>query len=213
MSAPPDLDKLLGRTRDLTEQYLAGGVEAFPAFRELTHLLLRLTVMVEPDGGLRLVFGPRGKDRAVLEGWIESALVPLNDGRLLRFSVVLYLEEYEGRTRLKVEKSLYQYQVDERGDRWVVRYDYLRYPAEPHPGMHVQIRGALTEDGVLASQETLERIHFPTGRVALEAVIRMLVEQFHVPVNTPPEVWRPILAESEKSFHQIAHRSVSGPTT
>lgn len=146
-----------------------------------------------------------------MEGLRDGAPVPLNDGRYLRVSVSLFLEPFEGRTRLKVEKSLYQYQLNEEGDRWVVRYDYLRTPTNPHPGMHVQIRGQLHEAGVLPRGEPLDRIHFPTGRVSLEAVIRMLVEQFGVPTNAAPEVWRPVLAESERAFQQIAHRDISGP--
>jgi len=162
---------------------------------------------------LRVTFGPRReKDRAAVEGWTGESLVPLNDGRFLRFFVVLFLEAYEGRSWLKVEKAVYQYQIDDTEDRWIVRYDYLRYPAEPHPGMHVQIRGAFRE-AALPVGETLERVHFPTGRVAIEAVIRMLVEQFHVPTNAPPEIWRPALAESERAFLKIAHRDISGPAT
>jgi len=162
------------------------------------------------SSGLRLLFGPRGHDRGVVEGR-RDALVSLNDNRYLRLSVALFLEPYQGRTRLKVEKSVYQYQLDEPGDRWIVRYDYLRTPTDPHSGMHVQIRGRLHETEALEPDETLERVHFPTGRVSVEAVIRMLVEQFHVPTNEPPEIWRPVLAESERAFQQIAHRDISGP--
>ncbi len=161
-------------------------------------------------GGLRLLHGPRGRDHGVIEGMRDS-LVPLNDGRYLRVSVSLFLEPYEDRTRLKVEKSVYQYQFDEEGDRWIVRYDYLRTPTDPHPGMHVQIRGRLHEAGALPYGETLERVHFPTGRVSVEAVIRMLVEQFHVTTNEDARIWRPVLAESERAFQQIAHRDISGP--
>jgi hypothetical protein len=164
------------------------------------------------DVGIRLVFGPRRpRDRAVIEGMTGESLVPLKDGRFLRFSVALFLEPHDGGSRLKIEKSVYQYQSDEPGDRWIVRYDYLRYPDEPHPGMHVQIRGALHETAALRPGHTLERVHFPTGRVSMEAIIRLLIEQFHVPTNNAPDVWRPILAESEGAFLRIAHQQISGP--
>ncbi len=124
----------------------------------------------------------------------------------------LFLEEQEDRTtRLKVEKSVYQYQLDEDGDHWIVRYDYLRYPDEPHPGAHVQIRGSLTETDVRPIHGTLDRIHFPTGRVSLEAVIRMLVEQFGVRTNEEARVWRPVLSCSEEEFLKIARQAISGP--
>jgi hypothetical protein len=146
--------------------------------------------------------GPRGSPRGTAE-------VPSRRRRGLRrmpgtcatpaFSMSLYLEEYKGRTWLKVEKSLYQYQTDVDGQRWIVCYDYLRYPAEPHPGMHVQVRGSLTE-AVLSEHAMLERIHFPTGRVSLEALIRPLIKQFHVPTNTPTDIWRPALRRARRHF-------------
>ena len=170
---------------------------------------MRLTVAAE-SGGVHLAFGPRPRDRAVVEGF-RDAVIPLNDGRYLRLSVELFLEPHNDGTRLKVDKSIYQYQLDERGDRWVVRYDYLRTPADPHPGMHVPIRGQPHEPDVLPPRATLERVHFPTGRISIEAVIRMLVEQFHVPPNEDAAVWRPVLAESEHLFQQIAHHGISGP--
>lgn len=180
------------------------------AFRELTALLLNLTVAAR-HGGIRLLFLGKRRDKAVLEGWTGESLLPLNDGRYLRFSVSLFLAPYERGTRLKVEKSVCQYQLDEAGERWIARYDYLRVAAAPHPGAHVQIRGAFTEPDVGPVHGTLERVHFPTGRVALEAIIRMLIEQFGVPTNEPAEVWRPVLTTSETEFLRIAHRDVSGP--
>jgi len=138
-------------------------------------------------------------------------LVYLNDGRFLRFAMSLYLEPYGRETRLKVEKSVIQYQIDEDGDRWIFRYDYLRHATEPHPGAHLQIRGALSESSVVPLRETLERVHFPTGRVSLEAIIRLLVEQFGLRTNEDPALWRPVLAASQEEFLRIAHQSVSGP--
>jgi hypothetical protein len=45
----------------------------------------------------------------------------------------------------------------------------------------------------------------------MEGVIRLLADQFGVPCNEPPEVWRPVLAEAEQTFLDIAHRPLSGP--
>lgn len=57
--------------------------------------------------------------------------------------------------------------------------------------------------------QTLERIHFPTSRVPLEAVINLLATDFRVRCNEQPELWRPVLAESERRFFQIAHIPLS----
>ncbi len=45
----------------------------------------------------------------------------------------------------------------------------------------------------------------------LEGVIRLLVEEFGVQCNQPASVWRPVLAETERSFLEIAHVPLSGP--
>lgn len=45
----------------------------------------------------------------------------------------------------------------------------------------------------------------------MEAALRLLADQFGVPCNTEPEVWRPALAVSEEAFIEIAHQPISGP--
>ena len=147
----------------------------------------------------------------VLGGWRgPTDPLPLNDGRFLRISVTLHLAPSEGNRRLKVEESSYQYQLDSEGDRWVFRYDYLRHPPDSRPASHLQIRGGLTEE-CLPNEVELKRVHFPTDRISLEAVIRLLADEFRTPCNSPPEVWRRLLFESESSFLQIAHRSLPSP--
>lgn len=205
----PDLPQYLNKARELTKQYQAGGAVAFDPFRELVHFVLSLTVMRE-DGGMLLQLGPRGRDRGNIVGWFGNDRVPLKDGRWLRILLQLYVDSQDG-GKLKVEKSLFQYQLDEDAERWVFRYDYLRTPEDQHPASHVQIRGALSETAAVPVRGTLERVHFPTGRVGIEAVIRLLVEQFGVQTNELPEVWRPVLAETEQAFLKIARRNVSGP--
>jgi hypothetical protein len=135
--------------------------------------------------------------------------VPLTDGRYLRVSVSMGLVDTPDGPRLKVFKSGYQYQVDQTGEEWICRYDYLREPGDnPHPSAHLQISGNSTEGSPVPY---LHKVHFPTGRIALEAVARLLAEQFNVPCNQPADIWRPALAESERAFEEIAHRPLSGP--
>lgn len=158
----------------------------------------------------------RGPDpnRATLGGLGNQGRDPvaLQDGRYLRVMVACYLDADDERgPLLKVAESSFQYQADEAGDDWIVRYDYLREPGEdPHPTAHLQIRGQLHAD-VLSEDRPLDRVHFPTGRVPLEGVLRLLVEQFRVPTGEPPEVWRGVLAESEQAFQRVAHQPPFGP--
>ena len=169
-------------------------------------LLLGITVLA-PGGGVRLFSASGERERKmVLGGWLSATdPLPLTDKRFLRLTMSLYREHVSDGWRLKMEKSAIQYQVDAEGQQWMFRYDYLRYPPDPHPAAHIQVRGKLTEP-VLPVGMPLERVHFLTMRVSLEAVIRLLADDFRVPCQTPADVWRPVLAESEAAFLAIAHR-------
>ena len=199
---------LRARVRELTAAYKAGTPDSFEAVRALIALALNLTVMRQP-GHIRLTYSADNPDVRVIGE--PNRPIQLNSGAYLRVSAALMLFEVDGGiTRLKVRDSSFQYQLDEEGEEWVVRYDYLRFPKDPHPAAHVQVRGTLEED-CLPVGRPLSRIHLPTSRIPLEAVIRMLIEQFQIRSNTPAEVWRPVFAESEALFHEIAHRPPHGP--
>ena len=47
-----------------------------------------------------------------------------------------------------------------------------------------------------------------TPMVTLEAIIRLLVDDFGVPANEPDDVWRPLLLETEEAFVKIARQPV-----
>jgi hypothetical protein len=207
--SPPDLSYHLGRARDLTTQYQAGGNGAFWPFLELAQFVLLLTIM-DRGSGLIMQKGPRSGINNVV-GRTGGDRIRLNDGRWLRILMQLYLDPAAD-NRLKVSKSLFQYQVDEEAEQWAFRYDYIRDQKDDHPSAHIQIRGALTETEIVPVRGTLERVHFPTGRVGLEAVIRLLVEQYGISTNEEPDVWRPVLAETESAFLKIAHLPISGPS-
>jgi len=205
----PDLPAYLGRVRELTTQYQAGAPEGFDAFRELADLILRITILAG-HGGVRLAQGPR-PNTLVLGGWNgPTDPLPLVNDRYLRVAVTFVRGRVEEGHRIKVVESSYQYQVDPEGRDWVFRYDFLRHPPDPHPASHLQINGEAPPE-YLPPGVSLARIHFPTDRVSLEAVIRLLVDQFAVPTNEETEVWRSVLAESEAPFLGIRHRSLSGP--
>ena len=204
MQKPPELAFQLGKVRDLIQRFKAGGPEAFEPFRELVSRLLSLTIL-GPGSGVRLFYMTDSREKGIVAG-LQSptdALI-LTNGCYLRLSITLYVAPASESRRLKVEESSFQYQTDRDGKHWVFRYDYLRNPPYQYPGAHLQIRGALSER--VLGQGMLEKIHFPTWRMPLESVIRLLADQFHVPCNAPPELWRPVLAESEKAFAEIAHK-------
>ena len=188
---------------------MAGNRQSFDSFCGLVSLLLGLTVM-KTGGGVRLVSLKSREERFVMGGWKgPTDPVPLNDGRYLRLAITLQLVNTPKGPQLKVFESSFQYQLDRDGDHWIFRYDYLRHPASQHPPAHFQIRAKLTEYSILRRGQTLERVHFPTSRVSLEAIIHLLVTQFGVRCNHLPEVWRLVLAESERLFFDIAHIPLS----
>ena len=210
MLTPDDVPELKARVRQLTTTYRAAGPDCFEAVRELVFLALNLTVLRRP-GHIRLAYTQGNPDVRILGAVPGEAPLQLNNGAYLRVSAALMLVDIgDGVRRLKVRDSSFQYQLDPDGEEWVIRYDFLRNPRAPHPGAHVQIRGTLDED-CLPVGRPLSRIHIPTARIPIEAVIRMLVEQFQIACNEPATVWRPVFTESETLFHEIAHRPPYGP--
>ena len=202
-----DVDSLKSDVRELTKVYMSGSQEAFQAFRALTDLLLRITVL-HPQGHLYLERGPN-KKRGTLGGLHPTLL--LNNDRFLRLSIVLELFDTADGTRMKVTKSSFCYQSDFDGKEWIVRYEYDRNPPHPHPAAHLHLNAAALDD-YCPKHRPLSKIHFPTRRMPLEAMIRLLVDQFEVQCNEPEEVWRPVVTEAEVAFLKIAHEVASGPS-
>lgn len=94
--------------------------------------------------------------------------------------------------RWKVTTLGYMYQIEVAGER---AFDYHWHPESAlvqFPHMHAQ-RAILRQDGVITS-----RAHLPSGRVALESVVRMLITE----MGWPPAVsdWDQRLTLSESVF-------------
>jgi hypothetical protein len=206
----PSSAELSGRVREYTDAYRACNRKSFDAFADLAALLLGITVGAENDS-VRIWRGEGSTDRALLAP-ISGAVNPLRlrDGRYLRITINLAIVDTEKYgPRMEAPDCSFQYQADEDGDDWVFRYDYKRDPANDHPPAHLHVRGTLHSD--VLGPRLLERVHFPVARPTLEGVIRLLAGQFGVPTREEPDVWRPVLHESERLFFDIAHRPTSGP--
>lgn len=190
-------------------------------FAHLAQLLLSNTVAAEgqsiawvrgqsPDAPTRLLTG-RG-------GTVTEPIVPikLRDGRFLRLGITLRVEvRRDGApptTRVVVVQSSFQYQGTRDGiGSEIFRYDFLRVDDSRHPNAHLNVFGS--QPVASPSDKPLERVHFPTSRVSLEAIIRCLAEQYGVGTKVGSEIWRPALAESERQFLSIAHQPASGPSS
>ncbi len=215
MIEPDSAAKYLSDAKTLTERFKEGTKDSARAFGELVQLWLNLTVLKE--GQSVRFFSRKDRDRKkagdvfVVSGHDMEPL-RLRDDRYLWLNFELFLEKKPGKgRRLKVANSVAWYSVDRERKRRIFRYEYIREPDHQYAGSHLHIHGTLDERDVLPEDKPLYKVHFPTSRVSLEAVIRLLVEDFGVPTNTDPNVWRPVLAWTEEEFRKIKHEQISGP--
>lgn len=206
-----NVDRECANVRALTRKCRSSGRQEgrFNAFCDLTQKLLSLTVMADGqrigldrswiDNRTRLLVG-RSQDN-------ELNTVRLRDDRYLRVTMTLRITSND---RFACPRSSFQYQETEGEQAEIFRYDYLRAQKDDHPRAHLNIHGRL-DHGVLGVNKPLQDVHFPTGRIPLEGVIRLLIVQFKVPSATPAEVWTPVLATSETAFLEICDQPLSGP--
>ncbi|HEY4003346.1 MAG TPA: DUF6516 family protein, partial [Candidatus Xenobia bacterium] len=199
------LSSQLAKVREYSSAYKGGGRDGLRSFVRLIRLLLGNTICPDISQVQVSALGTK----AVIGTWDEAPLRLTND-RFLRLTMIL--RENKGSNPSVLAYS-YQYQLEAETatDDWVFRYDFDRFPENPHPPAHLHIRGSLLSEGVLPDKTPLERLHFATCRVSLEAVIRVLIEQFGVEPVKPPSLWRPILDLSERLFHDTLQHLPSGP--
>ena len=182
----------------------------FDAFRELIQKLLVLTVM---DGGGRVGFDqswvPDSRTKLLVgrSQDLDLNTIPLKNGCYLRITMTVRITT---NNHLAVPVSSFQYQAHEGDQAEIFRYDYTREQKDRHPRAHLNVHGNLSQS-VLPRGKHLQSVHFPTGRIPLEAVIRLLIEQFEVPAATSDDVWMAALAASEDEFRQVCDRPLSGP--
>ncbi len=185
------------------------GRKGAQAFCDFVNELLRATVMDKHDAvGLHALdkrtklYALGGRER------VSSSPLRLNDDSgFLRLTMQLRID-HGPHKYLKVATSCIQYQrLEEDSDKsWVFRYDYFREkPDYKYPLAHLHINGnpccSCLPDG-----KELRRVHFPSGRVSIESVIRLLVDHFDVPCNKDEHVWRPLLEKTERRFWEVAHQ-------
>ena len=105
------------------------------------------------------------------------------------------------RRRWRVTTRMYQYRLLDRPERELLVYHWQpgdAFLGPDHP--HVHVSAALSAQGAAGETETidLDGRHLATARVSLEAVIRMLIEEFGVAPQRSD--WRGTLARTEALF-------------
>jgi len=107
----------------------------------------------------------------------------------------------------RVSTMQYEYRILDHTERELLVYHWqpgTDNSGPDHP--HIHISGTL--QGMRSATERLEipldKLHIPTGRVSIEAVIRMLITEFGVrPLR---EDWEKRLNETESRFHERRRR-------
>lgn len=131
----------------------------------------------------------------------------LRNGWYLRLLLTFRVEpsvSAGGANKLKTISSSIQYQqFTTEQESWVFRYEYLRHANNHYAPGHLHVRWQPDESDRLPNGARLSEIHFPTGRVGLEAIIRLLIDDFRVGANEPEEVWRRLLFDTEQEFMHI----------
>lgn len=159
---------------------------------------------MDKGAALQLSMGPNLKSATLEARGRQRGPVKLCNRAFLPVWMSLFLETTDEGERLKVKEASFQYQLDLEGKQWVWRYDYVRESSGRHPAGHLQVN-AVPVEKVSLPRKVLANAHFPTGRVSLEAMIRLLIDGFGVRPNQDREVWEPVLLESEGLFLEVAH--------
>jgi len=130
-------------------------------------------------------------------------------GLLFDVSHVFAIDEVPALVRLRrrwrVTTRMYQYRLLDQRERQLLVYHWQPGDAFLGPDhLHLHVSAALSAQLVAAETETIDLAsrHLATGRVSLEAVIRMLIEEFDVAPQRAD--WRETLARTESVFQDEA---------
>jgi hypothetical protein len=124
----------------------------------------------------------------------------------LLFDAEHRFEIVETETKLwRVTTRMYQYRLLDHDERELLVYHWQ--PGEDFQGPnhpHVHVSAALRAKTSATSDRSidLDNKHLATGRVSLEAVIRMLIDEFDI--EPQRDDWREILDRTEAVFREEA---------
>jgi hypothetical protein len=121
-----------------------------------------------------LTFGELG-DPVVLSGHPRLALSVVQDYRIVR--------DDQERGAWRVTTAGYVYELDDADGRRILGYHWHPETTADKPFPHLHVHTGTRTDAQMVS----ERIHLPTGRIALEDVLRLSVREFGVRPTTPTE--------------------------
>jgi hypothetical protein len=203
---------LVAEARQYVHRISTGGRDSPDYFAKLLQLILTQSIM--KNGAIKAKEVEGGTGWVIQCPRIGGAL-QLLDGRYLR---VRYLAELDEQLQFTITESSIQFQRTASGGE-IFRYDYKRRSHSGTPttledsvaSSHFQIYATLQPDDVPLYKVTLERQHFPCGRVSIESIIRFLMRDFRVRKFTDDEeseaACLELLAVSEELFLNTSRSS------
>ena len=132
---------------------------------------------------------PSGKPHTVLIGDGSPTRLDAPGGVKLRFAhryKVVEAPEQPG--TWKVSTTEYFYALDDSGDQEIIAYHW-------HPDSDVKFPHLHIGPGARAGRVELHKAHIPTGRVALEDLLRMAITEFGVEPHR--DDWAEVLADTK----------------
>ena len=133
----------------------------------------------------------------------------LASGLLLDISHVFEIvRAAEPRVRWRVSTRMYEYRILDQQETELLVWHWQpgdEWFGPDHPHIHVSATlQARMRDGEELRAFDLDKIHVPTGRVLLEAVVRMLINEFNI--RPARANWEAILERSEGKFWEEVTR-------
>jgi hypothetical protein len=112
---------------------------------------------------------------------------------------IVRAEPVRGRERWRITTRMYEYSLLDHDATELLVYHWQPDTDPDYPHIHVSaalhVRTAALED---KRPIDLDGLHLPTGRISLEAVVRMLITQFHIGYRHAD--WGARLARTEDLF-------------
>lgn len=109
----------------------------------------------------------------------------------------------------RVTTRMYEYRLLDRDQTELLVYHWqpgADFGGPDYPHVHVSATLNARVDAITELPIDLHALHIATGRVSLEAVVRMLIDEFHI---KPRRVdWRELLDKSEAVFGEEAARQM-----
>ena len=217
-------DKACAKIRELSRGFKGPGAKPRKQLQEFSRLIDFLRVLTIKGNKKDPVTVVEREDAELIHLICPlrdpNSPLPLRDRGFLKFAIAVR-SDLDADGQLHVAWSSYQYQMRNLDpESWVFRYEYARGAkylkylkgntnVYKHPLSHLHVRGKLEEIDALPSGAGLGRVHFPTMRISLESVIRLLVDHFGVKTNTEESIWRPILNCAEDEFFRDAKQPLN----